>query len=50
MINEIRRELRLIIVGLEAAMGDEFDKWYDSDLQNAINDLNKLQRKAEGNK
>lgn len=43
-IKELKREVNMVISSLKNAMEDDFENYYLSDLQNAINDLVNIQR------
>lgn len=47
-ITEIKKELKIIIIGLANAMEDEFDKYYLTDIHNVIVDLTDLEYRAKG--
>ena len=45
-LDYIKREIRLIIAGLENSMTDDFETYWYSDLENAVNDLEKLKQET----
>jgi len=46
-IEAIKRDIRIIIAGLQNAMEDDFEKYYNSDIDNAIKDLEELRESTE---
>ncbi len=41
-LEKLKREIRLIIAGMQNALEDDFEKWYEFDISNWISDLEEI--------